>query len=72
MLTVSSPSKARIEPFFSSLKTFLFNYFGMVNSYFFDSNYFEILLALFLPSSWSDCKRIVMTTAVVFILFLVK
>ena len=34
-----SASKARIEPFFSSLKTFLFNSFGMVNCYFF-SNYF--------------------------------
>ncbi len=66
-----SASKARIEPFFSSLKTFLFNSFGTVNSYFLIPITFEVLLALFLPSSWSYCKRIVMT-AVVFILFLVK
>ncbi len=59
----------RMKP---SFKTFLFNSFGMVNSYYVMPIIFEVLIALFLPSSCSCCKRTVMTTAVVFILFLVK
>ena len=39
-LLYPSASKTIIEPFFSSLKTFLFNSFGMFNSHFFFFNYF--------------------------------
>ena len=49
-----SASKARIEPFFSFLKTFLFNSFGMVNSFFFIPIAFELFLALFLLQEDSD------------------
>ncbi len=37
-------------------------HFGMVNSYYLIPITLEVLLALFLPSSWSYCKRIVIVT----------
>ncbi len=44
--------KARMEPFFSSLKTYLFSSFAMVNNYYLIPITFEVLLGLFSPSSW--------------------
>ncbi len=44
--------KARMEPLFSSLKTYLFSSFAMVNNYYLIPITFEVLLGLFSPSSW--------------------